>query len=1297
MTEPDQQFEYKLLDELDAAIKGLLRIDQVRLGGRVCRIRERIMAQQPVDRMLERLDSDVRHAAKRSLVEAAASLKPVYPKELPISSHAAGIIEAMRQHQVVIVCGTTGSGKTTQLPKMMLELGMGRSGRIGCTQPRRLAATSMARRVADELRCKPGREVGWQVRFDDQTGDDTVIKFMTDGILLAETRHDRNLLQYDALIIDEAHERSLNIDFILGYLKNLLPKRPDLKIVISSATLDAENFSAFFDNAPVVEVEGRTYPVEDFFLPPYEDEDLSTQVRRGVEWISELDREGDVLVFLPGEREIREAADTLNGQRWRNTEILPLFGRLSMSEQQRVFKTGGRRRIVLATNVAETSITIPGIHYVIDSGLARVSRYNPRNQVQELKIEQISQASARQRRGRCGRIADGVCVYLYSRETLEQAAEFTDPEIKRTSLAGVILQMDVLGLPPIEEFPLLDPPQPSLIREGYKTLFNIGAIDRRRKLLEAGRQIATFPVDPHLAAMICRAEREKVLHEITVIVAYLSIQDPRERPAEKQDDADRAHRQWADGKSDFIGILNLWNFIQGEYASGASQSRIRRLCKQNFINYRRLREWINLQQDLVQTAKDLQWKIPDNVNPVFENFHYDHIHRSLLAGLPLDLGVKDEDDPNVYRGTGGRRFYIFPGSGLFQEKPEWLMAFNLVETTRVFARMAAEVKPEWLEDIAPHLCKPVYRDVRWNARNGFVYASESIICGGLTVVAGRRIHYGKVKPAEARKVFIREGMVPGNMTTRGGWLKLHLELRQRIEYLEQKIRRPGGLLDEEAIYRHFEEVIPDDVCSVKSLEQWMRKSRARIVMRLEDAMIPQLEPVIPDDYPDELEFYGHTFQLRYKFDPGAVDDGITLLCPAGQLNLLPDWGLDWLVPGWLAEKVRLLIRSLPKQLRIACNPAAQTAGEFAAAVKTGEVYLERPLVEALAEYLSGRTGEQIVVSDFSSDILPDSLVMKVGELDKKNHIRKITAGMPQVKGGSRVSRAVGGGEWAASGETDWPVEEPLPESIDLLQGERKGYPALVDEGETVGVQVFLDLREAAWSQGRALARLFRLHHRRQVEYLKKNLPVSGGVRLSMGIVDRENGWLDDFADAVVVAAMTDEGRIEIRDADTFQARLEAARAELFEYAAEKSRIFEAVIEEKDNCERMLEPLNGKVQYSANLIDIKQHLEFLFRTGFLRDDCVWSRYLRYMRALRLRMERLVNAPAKDLDKLSPVEPFQQRFDLSRETVADYERAFDLHEFALLLNEFRIAQFAPEVRPLEKVSVKRLEEAWEKLRL
>lgn len=1214
-----------------------------------------------------------------------------YPPELPISGRAGEIAGLVRGHQVVIVCGATGSGKTTQLPKIMLESGRGRKGRIGCTQPRRLAANAMARRVAAELGVPFGAEVGCKVRFDDNTSERTMVKFMTDGILLAETCHDRALRQYDTLIIDEAHERSLNIDFTLGYLKNLLKKRADLRVIISSATLDAEHFSAFFGNAPVVAVEGRTYPIEDRFMPPDEDEELSAHIWRAVRRISDADRNGDILVFLPGEREIRDAADTLNGKQLPYTDVLPLFGRLSPADQQKVFNPGRNRRIILATNVAETSITIPRVRYVIDSGLVRLSRYNPRTRIQELQVEQVSQAGARQRRGRCGRTQDGVCVYLYDEDTFKGSPEYTDPEICRTSLAGVILQMALLGLPRIEHFPLINPPNPALVREGYRALLDIGAIDAKGVLTDAGRRLSRFRIDPHLARMICQAESCKVLPEVMAIAAYLSIQDPRERPLDKQQAADQAHRQWHDPDSDFLGILKLWNLLQQERSSN---SALRRWCRRNFLNYNRIREWLNLYLDLWESASEPDFMQDDMVpQQVFDNYNSDMIHKALLSGIPANIGMWDQE-LLCYRGTRRRRFFIFPGSGLFKRKPaaRWVMTCSLVETTRVYARQAAVINPEWLEEAAPHLCKKIHDNAQWNPKAGFVYARERVTSGGLLIHSGRRVHYGPVDPAEARRIFIRDGLVPGDLQSKGKWLALHRRMLERIRQLEIKIRRPGSLLDLEAVYEHFDRLVPPDICSTGGFDEWQGANRIRAAMNIEDAMLPQYRPVDFNDYPDELVFGGHPFRLKYFCDPGEQPDGIYLLVPEAEMNLLPPWALEWLVPGWLPEKIEFMIKSLPKELRIACNPLGEAVGEFCGQVRNGAISMEQHLDSALAEYLSERARMPVQHGDFNTSQLPSYLKMQAAELNRDGKIVKYHDSLGGQGAHSRLSAAVtGAAGWISGNHTAWPPGD-FPDEVEL--NGKTVYPALVDEGTSVGRQLFLNEQEAGYEHRAGLIRLFRLSEAQHVKFFERHVRFPRRLTLDLYRYDQSGRYEKDFSDMVIYSALTDNGAIPVRDAGTFALRSEKTREHMVELAEERLALLTGFFELADSIEELLRKTPPGGEGSSE--DIRLELRFLFRPGFLTADAVRRRYPRYLKALHLRTGRFIAAPFKDSDKLEQVLPFQDRFDAALQA-ADFERSQGLYQFWLLLEEFRIQQFAPEVKPIEKVSAERLRQAWEKLRL
>ncbi|MBS1368985.1 MAG: ATP-dependent RNA helicase HrpA [Lentisphaeria bacterium] len=1224
------------------------------------------------------------------LVESCEKLRIAFPEELPITRHVEEIKEAWRNSQVIIVAGDTGSGKTTQLPKIALALGFGRTGRIGCTQPRRLAATAMARRAAQELGCETGGEVGYQVRFDDRTKRSTVLKFMTDGILLAETRNDRSLKQYEVLIIDEAHERSLNIDFILGYLKNLLPHRPDLKIAISSATLDMESFAEFF-HAPVLSIEGRTFPVEDVFMPPEADEDLSSAIGRAAEFVTELDPRGDILVFLPGEREIRDATDLLSGRNYRNTEVLPLYGRLSAGDQQKVFSPGRERRIILATNVAETSVTIPRIRFVIDSGLARIKRFNPRSQIEELQIETISQASARQRRGRCGRVADGVCVHLYSEDDLARASAYTDPEIKRTGLAGVILQMASLRLPRIDRFPFINPPPPAAVREGLRTLEDLRALDPAGRLTREGWKLAGLPIDPHLGRMLSFAEERRVLPELLVITAYLSIQDPQERPLEKQQAADEAHRRFRDPKSDFLSILNLWNAVAEECRSNRL---LRQFCKKNFYNFNRMLEWRNLVDDLAESAAELKWsnaKLPQ----VIENTPYDTVHQSILAGIPRHI-ARYVPEEQYFLGTGGRKFLIFPGSGLAKKKPvpAWLLSFALVETSRLFARQNAEIKPEYLEVAAPHLCSKIYDLPKWDPESGFVYARERLTFGGLLIHNGRRVHYAKSHPAEAREIFIREALATGELNIPGTWVTKHVEVLRSLEKMEEKLRRPGTVLDPGAVAEHYLVLLPPEINSTQSLKESIRRDRQDYSIPRADAMQEQFVTWSAEDYPDALTFSGQKFKVDYRFNPGEPDDGMLLVVPSDRMNLLPGWALDYLVPGWLGDKVELLIRSLPKTVRQKASPVAETVQRFREALDGGRIFREQPLADALAEFLRETTGENVAPPDFDGSRLPGYLRMKLLEVDANGAPVKLHGELPEsFRNGSRLSRAVAGAkQFTVQAGNTWPGFGPLPREVELPNANGKNaFPALCDEGGKVGQAVYLKESEAKLHHSRGLLRLFKLENANQIKFLKRTIRVSREVELSWFLNYRD--YADDLLDRAILEAFGEEPW-DIRDELAYGAAAERAKQEIGEAETKLLKQLEALYPACRQVRDLMEKVKSRA--GASCADLKRQLDFLFRAHFLRSAAVFDSYSRYLRGAKLRAERISSGPARDEAKLETIEAYLDRFHIAAESVGEITDKPELEAFWQLTEECRLAVFAPEVTPAIRGPLKKLGPAWEELR-
>ena len=1229
---------------------------------------------------------------RRLREELAAQAKIEFPAELPVSARAAEIRELWRNHPVIIVGGATGSGKTTQLPKIALQLGGGRAGRIGCTQPRRIAAQAMARRLACELGAGFGAGVGCQVRFEDRTSEATYLKFMTDGILLAETRNDRELRQYDTLIVDEAHERSLNIDFLLGYLKNLLARRSDLRVAISSATLDTEQFSAFFGGAPVVSVEGRAYPVEDFYLLPEPDEELSDHVARAINFLTELDPRGDILVFLPGEREIRETAELLTGRGLRQTEILPLYARLSSAEQQRVFQPGRLRRVVLATNVAETSLTIPGIRYCIDSGLARVSRYNPRTRIQELQVEMISQAAARQRRGRCGRTADGICVHLYSEDDLKRSAPYTDPEIRRTSLAGVILQMAALRLPRIEHFPFLDPPPAALIREGRRTLIDLRALTPSDRITTDGWLLAALPVDPHLGRMLLAAGERGVLAELLVVVANLSINDPRERPSEKQQAADLAHRQFRDENSDFQAILNLWNALERE---ASTHSALRRFCRSHFLHYNRVREWRNLVADLAESYGRVR-KVKVPVPGCCEQTPYDALHESLLAGIPRNLALYDHEYRH-YLGTDGRKFYIFPGSGLFSRRkpPEWLLAFSLVETSRVFARQVAEIKPEYLERVAPHLCSRVYDQAHYEPRSGFVRARERLTFGGLLIHAGRRVDYGRVRPAEAREIFIREGLLTGVAELPGSWLESFRQTRAELLNWELKLRRPGTVYDEEGAARYFLEKLPPEIHSLAALKRWCSTTPTpEFPPPREVLMQEQYRSFDPADYPDRLRFGGVVFPLSYCFDPGSEEDGVTLRVPESELNLLPAWALDYPPAGYLPELVELLLRSLPREQR-RCFSNAAAVTEFLRRRRAGEILAEQPLAEALADFLHDEYQLEVSPRVLAEARRPEHLRLKLAVLDERGRIREVVRELPERAAlGSQLSCALPGvREFAATGWHEWEPGPPLPEALTLPMAGREAYPALVDEGRSVGRQLFLKLSEARQRHRAGVLRLFKLAQASQLKFIRNSFRFSNELKLSWLVQDQEKRYLDDLLDSTVEYALGGD-LWSIRDREAFATAADRARQELGEAAAARMATLEQLYRAYAAIRARLPQLRARALGGA--AELEQHLESLFAPGFLLRPAVWSDYRRYLRGLQLRAERLLNNPARDAGKGAVLAPYLERFELALASVGELTASPELYEFWCLLEECRLAQFAPEVPTAIRAPVSKLEQTWNQLR-
>ena len=1216
------------------------------------------------------MENNIEKSVKNPRLESLSKAVISYPEQLPVSARISEIKELWKKHQLIIVCGATGSGKTTQLPKAALELGC---TSVGCTQPRRIAATAMARRLAAELQVPFGEGVGCKMRFQENTSPATFLKFMTDGILLAESRSDRLLKKYDALIIDEAHERSLNIDFILGLLKLLLAKRHDLKIAISSATLDAGAFSEFFDNAPVIDIEGRAFPIDDIYLVPEEDEELPELVARGVETYLSKGLRGDALVFLPGEREIRDTADMLTGRNYGGVEILQLYGRLSNADQQKVFHPGKLRRIILSTNVAETSLTIPNIRCCIDSGLARVKRYNPRSRIEELQLEMISQASIRQRRGRCGRTGPGLCIHLYGESDQERAMPQTDPEIRRVSLAGVILQMATLKLPRIDKFPFLNPPNPAAVREGLRTLYDLQALEHSGEPTHLGYRLAKLPLDPHIGAMLVSAEKRKCLQELLIVSAFLSIRDPRERPMEKEQAATDFHRSLDDKSSDFFGILNIWNYLWEHHAFDSNRL-LRNVCKQGYFSFVRVREWRNLVQDLAETmeyAKDIKSApLP----------HPEHFHGAILSGIPRNIGVFDKEN-RFYRSTGGRKFFLFPGSALSRKKPapEWIMSFAIVETSKVFARINAEIKPELLEEVAPHLCVRNYDQAAYDANSGFVRAREKVLCDGLVIHAARKVDYARHNPAEAREIFIREGLLSGEIDL-GSWVGEFNDAKEDLENLEIKVRRPDSIYDPEAAAKHFLSVLPPEIHSLKALKKLCVDHPYPFAPRKEEIMQEQYQKLIPEHFPDWLYFGNTPFQLHYVFDPGADNDGITMYVPEDQVNMLPDWALDYLVPGFTGELVETLLRGLPREERRKLQ-VQECAAEFLEARNKGKILREQPLYEALADFLH-RYALIDVTPDFFEDVRrPGHLRMKLAVMDDQRRILAIHTQMPDRTGmGSQLSAAVPGVRKHISAESSvWPAREALPERIALKGDDEKYiYPALKAGTAGISSQVFLKENEARLRHNEALIRLYTLHHKQQTDYFTRKWNFSDGMKLSWFVADgTKNAAADLTAAAILLAFGQDPWTI--RTAQEYEKAAERAREDLGKVAYELEKKLAELHKHSVKCEKLLS--------RADMEELDEHYDLLFAPGFLRRPEVWNDYKRYLKGLKLRCERALTAPGKDQEKSEKIADLLERLTVEN-SVSDMNDDADLHDLWALSEECRLAVFAPEVplkirNPLSKI--------------
>ena len=1293
-----------------------------------------------------------------------------FPEGLPVSARRDEIMAAMDQHQVIIVCGETGSGKTTQLPKIALMLGRGRlnakpgeRGRlIGHTQPRRIAASSVAKRIAEELKTPLGEVVGFKVRFQDRLSKNASVKLMTDGILLAETQTDPLLQAYDTIIIDEAHERSLNIDFLLGYLRQILPRRPDLKIVVTSATIDADRFAKHFASrngpAPVIMVSGRTFPVEQRYRPFEESRDygLNEAMADGVDELWQGGAGGDILIFLPGEREIREAADHLRKHLahqplTRGAEVLPLFARLSQAEQDQIFEASNGRRIVLATNVAETSLTVPGIRYVIDAGTARVKRYSLRSKVEQLMVEPISQAAANQRAGRCGRVANGICIRLYDDKDFAGRPRFTDPEILRSSLAGVILRMKSLHLGVVEDFPFIEAPSKRAITDGYQLLAELGAVDDDNELTPIGKELARLPLDPRVGRMILEARGREALDEVLVIASAMSVQDVRDRPMDAQAQADQQHAKFDDDKSEFTGYLKLWKWIHDARGGHGTDHKLsnrqyEQLLRQNFINIRRVREWRDTHTQLLTVVAEHKWRI--NTQPA----SYEQLHLSMLAGLLGNVGYKLEDE-EVYLGARGIKFHKHPGAHLSKKPGRWIVVAELVETTRLFGRGIAAIEPQWLEQVGAHLLKKQLLDPHWEKKSAEVVALERATLYGLVVYSGRRTPYSRVDMHGAREIFIREALVGDQWETKLPFLAANHKMIAKVEELEHKSRRQDVLVDDELIYAFYDQQIPPDVCSGRLLENWYRAESAKqprlLMLTREELMRHEAAGITTQAFPKHIRLGGTDCQATYLHEPGDARDGVTVTVPLFVLNQVSEDRCEWLVPGLLKDKIQALLKSLPQRPRSRFVPLPESATRLAAELSVPELFGSGSLTDVLLKKARDETSLDIKRTDFKHEMLSPHLFMNLCVVDE--HGRQLgmgrnlgalkgelgakargafqalaqlkVAASPQADGhpiksgvtkedGDRASSVIpaNAGIHARTGTapakatpakhapiapqryTAWTFGE-LPELMEISKGGQTliGFPALVDVQDAVTIEVFDEPDVAATKNRAGLRRLFALQIKDALKYLEKNIP----DLQKMAVAYMPLGTADELKTQIIDVALDRAFLLDPlpNDEQTFKRRIEEGRGRLTLIANEVARLAGTILLEFGAATRKIKDTKNAPDATA---DCTAQLQRLMPKNFMAAT-PWPQlqhYARYLKAITQRLDKYRADPARDTQRLTELKPQEQRY---WRLVAERKGAQDARmlEFRWLLEELRVSFFAQELRTPQPVSIKRLEKAWGQL--
>ncbi|GAA0857486.1 ATP-dependent RNA helicase HrpA [Aliiglaciecola litoralis] len=1260
----------------------------------------RLERQQSTSSAIAKISKKIDESERKRQVRLTNMPSIKYP-DLPVTEHRQEISEAIKNNQVVIIAGETGSGKTTQIPKICMELGRGVDGLIGHTQPRRLAARTVAGRIAEELDSSLGKLVGYKVRFTDQVSDESYIKLMTDGILLAEFQTDRFLNQYDTLIIDEAHERSLNIDFILGLLKQLLPKRPDLKLIITSATIDPERFSQHFENAPIIQVSGRTFPVEIRYRPLDVNDETLDQTQGIIQAVEELGKEsrGDILVFLSGEREIRDTADALNKRGFKGTEVLPLYARLSVAEQNRIFQPHGQRRVVLATNVAETSLTVPGIKYVIDPGFARLSRYSYRSKVQRLPIEAISQASANQRAGRCGRVSEGICIRLYSQEDFEGRAEFTDPEILRTNLASVILQMLALKLGSIQSFPFVQPPDNRFINDGIRLLEELSAAHRQHgklQLTELGRKIAKLPVDPRYARMVVAGGELGCVSELIVIAAGLSIQDPRERPQDKRAAADECHQSFEDKQSDFIALLNLWFEFKHQQAN-LSANQLRKWCKQHFINYLRMREW----QDIVSQLKKAIVEIGFRLNS--QPADYQQIHTAILSGLLSHIGFKEKD--KEFLGARNSRFFIFPGSALAKKPPKWVMTAELVETSRLFGRVAAKIEPEWIEPLAEHLLKRQYNEPAWSKKRGAVQALESVLLFGLSIVNNRRVTYSNIDPQVSRELFISQALVNGDTKLNMPFVQHNQQMIDGVQQLEDKSRRRDIMVDEHHLIAFYDELLPADICTEAGMIKWWKKQNEATKKQFhfdpDSLKKHDANDVNELNFPDTWTQNNITLKLSYCFEPNQIDDGVSALIPLPLLNQIEEQGFDWLIPGFRHELIVALIKSLPKKLRRNFVPAPNYADACLADMsdrdKKGQ---PQSFLASLTKKLLTMTGVEVPLEQWDLQNLAAHLRFNFKVIDGQGKVLKQGRDLHELKYGleNKIKQSL---QQAASPEieksdlTEWSFAPLESEYIDQSQGyEVKAYPALVDDKKSVSIKLFDTPENALKAHYLGLRRLIKLNIPSPVNYLQDKLPNKAKLGLYFNPFGQIKALISDCIDCGIDNLLDEFQRkqdVQIRDAEQFHQVKEYVREHINDVVLEIAKKVEVGLTQAHQIQKQLK---GNVPLSLISAhgDIKHHLSTLVYPGFVAEIGAekltdWNRYIK---GIARRLEKLPVDPNRDRLNQINIEKVQKAYQAALNKVPMGKSVpADLAFVRWMIEEFRISLFAQQLGTAMPISMKRIE--------